>query len=115
MGGPGMCISIVKEARSKGLKVPVVLMGYCNPFIMYTGGVDKLGKDCQDAGVSGFIMVDLPVEEATVCGFRRVLPGQKLALRPVKTMLAERRKPGSSVGRDRLRLDAAGPACPPRP
>lgn len=29
-----MCISIVKEARSKGLKVPVVLMGYCNPFIM---------------------------------------------------------------------------------
>ena len=70
--GPGMCISIVKEARKKGLKVPVVLMGYCNPFIMYSGGVDKLGKDCQDAGVSGFIMVDLPVEEATdvlnMCG-----------------------------------------------
>lgn len=32
--GPGMCITIVKEARAKGLKVPVVLMGYCNPFIM---------------------------------------------------------------------------------
>jgi len=29
-----MCIAIVKEARKQGLKVPVVLMGYCNPFIM---------------------------------------------------------------------------------
>ena len=32
--GPATCISVVKEARKKGLKVPVVLMGYCNPFVM---------------------------------------------------------------------------------
>jgi len=32
--GPGICIDVVKEARKKGLVVPVVLMGYCNPFIM---------------------------------------------------------------------------------
>jgi tryptophan synthase len=31
---------------------------------MYPGGLDQLGKDCNDAGVNGFIMVDLPVEEA---------------------------------------------------
>jgi tryptophan synthase alpha subunit len=33
-------------------------------FIRYKGGVDRLGADCQEAGVNGFIMVDLPVEEA---------------------------------------------------
>jgi tryptophan synthase len=61
--GPTMCISVVKEARKQGLTTPVVLMGYCNPFIMYPGGVDKLGVDCVAAGINGFIMVDLPVEE----------------------------------------------------
>ncbi|EKX40150.1 hypothetical protein GUITHDRAFT_159960 [Guillardia theta CCMP2712] len=58
------CIDMVKEARKKGLKVPVVLMGYYNPFFMYPGGMEQLGKDCQEAEVNGFIMVDLPVEEA---------------------------------------------------
>ena len=33
--GPNICLSVVKEARKQGLTVPVVLMGYCNPFIMY--------------------------------------------------------------------------------
>jgi len=32
---------------------------------MYKGGVDRLCADCKEAGVCGFIMVDLPVEEAT--------------------------------------------------
>jgi tryptophan synthase alpha subunit len=31
---------------------------------MYPGGLDKLGQDCNGAGVNGFVMVDLPVEEA---------------------------------------------------
>eukprot|EP00292_Cryptomonas_paramecium_P004077 CAMPEP_0113722332 /NCGR_PEP_ID=MMETSP0038_2-20120614/37680_1 /TAXON_ID=2898 /ORGANISM="Cryptomonas paramecium" /LENGTH=716 /DNA_ID=CAMNT_0000651541 /DNA_START=1 /DNA_END=2148 /DNA_ORIENTATION=+ /assembly_acc=CAM_ASM_000170 len=62
---PEICISTVKDARAKGLKVPVVFMGYCNPFLQYKGGFEKLGADCVDAGVNGFILVDLPVEEAT--------------------------------------------------
>eukprot|EP00288_Rhodomonas_lens_P015016 CAMPEP_0177703226 /NCGR_PEP_ID=MMETSP0484_2-20121128/7559_1 /TAXON_ID=354590 /ORGANISM="Rhodomonas lens, Strain RHODO" /LENGTH=696 /DNA_ID=CAMNT_0019214567 /DNA_START=39 /DNA_END=2129 /DNA_ORIENTATION=+ len=70
--GVDVCIETVKAARAKGLTVPVVLMGYCNPFIMYKGGVDKLGADCKANGICGFIMVDLPVEEAsevlTMCG-----------------------------------------------
>ncbi len=64
IAGPEICIETVKAARAAGLKVPVVLMGYCNPFLQYKGGVDKLGQDCVAAGVNGFIMVDLPVEEA---------------------------------------------------
>lgn len=56
------CLNIVKEARSKGLKAPVLLMGYYNPLLAY--GEEKMLKDCKEAGVNGFIMVDLPPEEA---------------------------------------------------
>lgn len=45
-----------------GLKVPVVFMGYYNPFLNY--GEKKLMTDCKAAGVDGFIIVDLPPEEA---------------------------------------------------
>jgi tryptophan synthase len=45
-----------------GLTVPVLLMGYYNPFFIY--GEQKLMNDCKEAGVSGFIIVDLPPEEA---------------------------------------------------
>ncbi|KAG6837272.1 bifunctional tryptophan synthase trp1 [Arthromyces matolae] len=52
----------LREARSKGLTVPVVLMGYYNPLLAY--GEDKAIQDAAEAGASGFIMVDLPPEEA---------------------------------------------------
>ncbi len=29
------CLDAVKDARSKGLTVPIVLMGYYNPFLAY--------------------------------------------------------------------------------
>lgn len=56
------CLAYVSEARSQGLTVPVVFMGYYNPFLIY--GERKLMHDCSVAGVSGFIVVDLPPEEA---------------------------------------------------
>ena len=56
------CIAAVKEARSKGLTIPVVFMGYYNPFMQY--GDERLVKDCAEAGVDGFIIVDLPPEDA---------------------------------------------------
>lgn len=55
-------LATVKEARSKGLVVPVVLMGYYNNFLQY--GESKIGPDAKAAGVDGFIIVDLPPEEA---------------------------------------------------
>lgn len=55
-------LNMVKEARSKGLRVPVVLMGYYNPLLRY--GEERILKDAREAGVNGFIMVDLPPEEA---------------------------------------------------
>ncbi|GMF78653.1 unnamed protein product [Aspergillus oryzae] len=52
----------VREARRRGLKVPILLMGYYNPMMRY--GEERMLKDCREAGVNGFIMVDLPPEEA---------------------------------------------------
>lgn len=56
------CLRMVAEARGQGLKAPILLMGYYNP-------IASLGEErCCDlsaaAGVDGFIVVDLPPEEA---------------------------------------------------
>ena len=53
---------MVREARRKGLKAPIIFMGYYNPMLSY--GEEKLLKDCHEAGVNGFIVVDFPPEEA---------------------------------------------------
>ncbi|KAJ5759570.1 hypothetical protein N7520_006726 [Penicillium odoratum] len=55
-------LGFVREARSRGLKTPVMLMGYYNPVLRY--GDERMLRDCKEAGVNGFIMVDLPPEEA---------------------------------------------------
>ncbi|VDB96745.1 unnamed protein product [Peniophora sp. CBMAI 1063] len=56
------CLGYVREARSKGLKAPVCLMGYYNPLLAY--GEEKAIQDAVEAGANGFIVVDLPPEEA---------------------------------------------------
>ena len=61
-------LKMVREARLRGLKIPVILMGYYNPVLRY--GEEELLKDCKQVGVNGFVLVDLPVEEAV--RFRRL-------------------------------------------
>ncbi|VUC19819.1 unnamed protein product [Clonostachys rosea] len=61
-------LEMVKAARKRGLKAPVIFMGYYNPLLTY--GEERLLKDCQEAGVNGFIVVDLPPEEAV--SFRKL-------------------------------------------
>ena len=59
------CLEMLKKAREEmGLAVPVVLMGYYNPFYQY-GDADDLCCDAKDAGADGFIIVDLPPEEGS--------------------------------------------------
>lgn len=53
---------MVRDARKRGLKTPVLLMGYYNPLRAY--GEERLLNDCKDAGINGFIICDLPPEEA---------------------------------------------------
>lgn len=55
-------LDMVRQARKKGLRAPVLFMGYYNPMLSY--GEERLLKDCKEAGVNGFIIVDLPPEEA---------------------------------------------------
>ena len=51
-----------KDARAKGLSVPVLMMGYYNSFL--AAGIEETCKAAKEAGVDGFIIVDLPCEEA---------------------------------------------------
>ncbi|EJT79442.1 tryptophan synthase [Gaeumannomyces tritici R3-111a-1] len=61
-------LQMVRDARKLGLKAPVMMMGYYNPMRAY--GEAKLLQDCREAGVNGFILVDLPPEEAV--SFRKL-------------------------------------------
>ncbi|MFC2125883.1 tryptophan synthase subunit alpha [Bacteroidota bacterium] len=42
-------------------QIPVLLMGYLNPILQY--GIEDFCRDCSDAGVSGLIIPDLPMDE----------------------------------------------------
>lgn len=47
---------------SSRVDVPVVLMGYYNPFLQY--GLERLAADAAASGISGLIVPDLPAEES---------------------------------------------------
>ncbi|OVE82019.1 tryptophan synthase subunit alpha [bacterium K02(2017)] len=55
-------LNLVKKVRKK-TDIPILLMGYYNPMFKY--GLKKLAQDCNQAGVDGLLVVDLPPEEAT--------------------------------------------------
>ena len=68
---------ILAELTAAGsLGAPIVLMSYLNPLLVY--GYEALAKDCIAAGVCGFIVPDLPLEEGE--DFRAALDEQGLAL-----------------------------------
>lgn len=56
------CLEMVRELRERGVAAPILLFGYYNPFLAY--GLDALARDARDAGAQGFIVPDLPPEEA---------------------------------------------------
>lgn len=55
-------LQAVKELRGRGVDIPLVMMGYYNPILAY--GLEKFVRDAMEAGADGFIVPDLPVEEA---------------------------------------------------
>ena len=55
-------LSAVAELRARGVRAPLLVMGYFNPVLAY--GVSRFVQAAARAGVDGLIIVDLPPQEA---------------------------------------------------
>jgi tryptophan synthase alpha chain len=55
-------LAAVAELRKRDVTIPLILMGYFNPMLAY--GLEKFVRDAREAGADGFIIPDLPLEEA---------------------------------------------------
>jgi tryptophan synthase alpha chain len=55
-------LAAVRELRQRGVDIPLILMGYYNPMLAYE--LEKFVQDACEAGADGFIIPDLPAEEA---------------------------------------------------
>lgn len=49
------------EDMRKEVNIPVILMGYLNPMMQY--GMEAFCKKCQEVGVDGIIVPDLPMQQ----------------------------------------------------
>ncbi|KAI9472529.1 hypothetical protein IWW42_004457 [Coemansia sp. RSA 1085] len=82
------CMQLVADARKQGLTIPVLFMGYYNPIMQY--GEKELVEKCASSGIDGYIVVDLPPEEAV--SFRELCAEAGLSYIPLIT-------PSTSEGR----------------
>ncbi len=58
----GRCLEMVAAVRARGVRCPLTLMGYVNPILAF--GVERFVARAAEAGADGFIVPDLPPEEA---------------------------------------------------
>lgn len=72
-------LELVQKARAEGVTLPILLMGYYNPILNY--GEEKFVKKCNELGVNGFIIVDLPPEDAVQ--FKTLCSKNALSLIPL--------------------------------
>jgi tryptophan synthase alpha chain len=56
------CLEAVRTLRGRGVRQPMLMMGYLNPVLAY--GVERFAIDANAAGADGLIIPDLPPEEA---------------------------------------------------
>lgn len=56
------CLDLVHQLRGRGVRQPLLFMGYYNPILAY--GPSRFVADAAVAGVNGFLIPDLPLEEA---------------------------------------------------
>jgi tryptophan synthase alpha chain len=56
------CLEAVRTIRARGVKQPMLLMGYVNPILAY--GIEAFVHDAWEAGADGLIVPDLPPDEA---------------------------------------------------
>ncbi|HTX92903.1 MAG TPA: tryptophan synthase subunit alpha [Anaerolineales bacterium] len=58
------CLKMVKDLRGRGIKQPLLLMGYYNPILAF--GPEYFVSEACTAGADGLIVPDLPLEEAAI-------------------------------------------------
>ena len=58
------CLEAVRALREKGVRQPMLMMGYANPLVAY--GTDRFVRAARSAGADGLIVPDLPPEEAAM-------------------------------------------------
>ena len=83
-------LDAVRELRHRGVDIPLVFMGYYNPMLAY--GLVKFVCDAIEAGIDGFIVPDLPLEEAdeftSVLSSASTTPRAPFSALPLVQMLA---------------------------
>ena len=70
------CLDAVRELRARGVRQPMLLMGYLNPLLAY--GPEAFAAAARSAGADGVIVPDLPPDESDLIG--GACAGQDLAL-----------------------------------
>ncbi len=73
---PALCLEQVAALRERGVAVPLILMGYYNPFFQM--GLEGFARRAAEAGVDGVIVPDLPPEESEP--LQAALRGQEMDL-----------------------------------
>ena len=56
------CLETARSIRAKNPSVPILFMGYYNPFLRF--GLERFAKEAVTAGIDGVIVPDLPPEES---------------------------------------------------
>jgi tryptophan synthase alpha chain len=84
---PGI-LDLVGRLRGKGCEVPLALMGYMNPIVRM--GVEPFVARSAEVGVDGFIVPDLPLEEADPLADAAAAKGLSLVLLAAPTTPPDR-------------------------
>lgn len=71
----GDVIKVIRSIRAV-IHIPIILMTYLNPILAY--GIDQCFEDCRKAGVDGFIIPDLPIEEEDILSVKADREGIEL-------------------------------------
>jgi tryptophan synthase alpha chain len=78
-------LEVVARLRASQPLVPLILMGYYNPFLQF--GVERFVQRARDVGADGVIVPDLPLEESGESGesggFKDTCEGQGVYLIPL--------------------------------
>jgi len=86
---PQTCLETAQKLRLK-TDTPMVFMSYYNPIFHY--GVEKFCKECEQVGIDGLIIPDLPPEEGTELGQATQKHGLDLVYLLAPTSTDERMK-----------------------